>query len=78
MCCGACTHFNGSFDVDFPVECDDEYWEHPDPEKSFKQPLDQPSKISYFIAYLKLTQILAFALRTVVSVFFLSIHQTSI
>ncbi|KAF5349865.1 hypothetical protein D9758_014004 [Tetrapyrgos nigripes] len=26
------------FDIDLPVQCDDEYWEHPDPELAFKQP----------------------------------------
>jgi hypothetical protein len=49
------------------MECDDEYWENPDPEQAFKQPSGKPSKLSYFILYLKLDQILGFALRTIVS-----------
>ena len=56
-----------SFDLDLPVECDDEYWSPTGPEEPFKQPQGKPSKMSFFIAYLKLSQILAFALRTIVS-----------
>ena len=61
------TLFHSSFDLDLPAECDDEYWSPPDPKDAFKQPPGKPSKLSYFIAYLKLSQILAFALRTIVS-----------
>ena len=56
-----------SFDLEFPMECDDEYWVDPDPEKAFKQPPGKPSKISFFTSYLKLNQILGFALRTIAS-----------
>jgi hypothetical protein len=56
-----------SFDLDMPVECDDEYWEHNDPDQAFKQPPEMPSVIAYFNSSLKLSQILAFALRTIVS-----------
>jgi len=59
--------FYPSFDLDLPVECDDEYWAPTDPKDAFKQPPGKPSKMSFFIAYLKLSQILAFALRTIVS-----------
>ncbi|KAJ2935650.1 hypothetical protein H1R20_g1444, partial [Candolleomyces eurysporus] len=45
------------FDVDLPIECDDEYWENADPEKAFKQPPGMPSKVSYFCALLRLLQI---------------------
>ena len=60
-------NLNSSFDLDLPAECDDEYWSPSDPKEAFKQPPGKPSKMSYFIAYLKLSQILAFALRTIVS-----------
>ncbi|KAK7053471.1 Gypsy retrotransposon integrase-like protein 1 [Paramarasmius palmivorus] len=50
------------FDQELPVDCDDEYWGHPDPDVAFKQPPDNPSSISCFICYIKLTEILAFAL----------------
>jgi hypothetical protein len=57
-----------SFDLDPPIECDDEYWDHPDPEKAWKQPPDKPSYITAFLLMLKLMQLLAFTLRTVVSI----------
>lgn len=56
------------FDIDLPVECDDEYWEHPDPALTFKQPENKPSSISFFVSYLKLFHIQAFALRTLYSI----------
>lgn len=56
-----------SFDLDLPVDCDDEYWDHPDPEKCFKQPCNRPSSVSSFILYIRLQKILAFSLRTIVS-----------
>ena len=58
-----------SFDLDWPVDCDDEYWDNPDPEKCFKQPPNKPSLITAFILYLKLHKILALSLRTIVSDF---------
>jgi len=57
-----------SFDLDLPVDCDDEYWDHPDPEQRFKQPPNKPSLVKSFILTIRLLQILAFALRTIVSV----------
>ncbi|KAJ8077247.1 Gypsy retrotransposon integrase-like protein 1 [Marasmius tenuissimus] len=56
------------YDQELPCDCDDEYWENPDPELAFKQPPDKPSSISCFILYLKLCEILAFALRTLYSI----------
>jgi hypothetical protein len=56
-----------SFDADLPIACDDEYWLHPDPEKAFKQPDGKPSKVAYFNLQLRLSQIHAYALRTIVS-----------
>ncbi|KAI0052329.1 hypothetical protein FA95DRAFT_1601990 [Auriscalpium vulgare] len=56
------------FDLDLPVECDDEYWVTEDPEQAFKQPPGKPSRTSYFVSFLKLNQILAFALRTIYSI----------
>ncbi|KAF9220414.1 hypothetical protein BS17DRAFT_344209 [Gyrodon lividus] len=63
-----CAIQDEDFDLDLPVECDDEYWEHPDPEQAFKQPRDKPSAMSFFISFLKLNHILAFALRTIYSI----------
>lgn len=56
-----------SFDVDLPVDCDDEYWDLDDPELSFKQPPGKPSTASYHIAFIKLIDILGYAMRTIVS-----------
>lgn len=51
-----------------PTEVDDEYWENEqDPEQAFKQPPGKPSLLSYFVCFIKLNQILAVALRTIVS-----------
>jgi hypothetical protein len=49
-----------------PLSCDDEYLEHSDPEKAFKQPEGIPSKMDYFISMIRLNQILAFSQRTLV------------
>ncbi|KAG7096472.1 hypothetical protein E1B28_003904 [Marasmius oreades] len=62
----ATTH--DDFDVDLPVECDDEYWENPDPEKAFVQPVGKPSVVSFFVALLRLLDIVSFAQSTLYSV----------
>ncbi|KAK7005700.1 Zn(2)-C6 fungal-type domain-containing protein [Favolaschia claudopus] len=49
------------FDLDLPVECDDEYWDGPEP---FKQPPEKPSELAYVNCYIKLLDILGFAQRT--------------
>ncbi|KAJ7496528.1 fungal-specific transcription factor domain-containing protein [Mycena latifolia] len=54
-----------NYDVDYPVECDDEYWETSDPAMAFKQPPGKPSVVSYTIAYLKLLEILGMAQKTI-------------
>ncbi|KAI0030613.1 fungal-specific transcription factor domain-containing protein, partial [Vararia minispora EC-137] len=53
------------FDLEMPIDCDDEYWTHPDPSQAFKQPPGKPSLVSNFISNLKLVKILGFALRTI-------------
>ncbi|KAK7027746.1 Zn(2)-C6 fungal-type domain-containing protein [Favolaschia claudopus] len=55
------------FDVQLPTECDDRYWESSDPEKMFRQPEGQPSRVAFFNAYLRLSNILAFALHLLYS-----------
>ncbi|KAJ7346835.1 fungal-specific transcription factor domain-containing protein, partial [Mycena albidolilacea] len=49
------------FDLDLPMECDDIYWEGPEP---FKQPPGIPSQLAYLNCYIKLLDILGFAQRT--------------
>ena len=56
-----------SFDLPLPTECDDEYWLTPDGEPLFKQPPGKPSKVSAFVCMIRLGQIVAFAMRTIVS-----------
>ena len=58
-----------SIDCEYPVECDDEYWLTPEGKPLFKQPPEKPSKVSAFVYSIRLGQILAFALRTIVSQF---------
>lgn len=57
-----------SFDLDLPIDCDDEYWntDHPNPDERFKQPKDKPSLIASFTTLIKLNGILGLALRTIV------------
>ncbi|KAF9049328.1 hypothetical protein BDZ89DRAFT_1033163 [Hymenopellis radicata] len=62
-----CAIQDDDIDVDFPIECDDEYWEHPDPDKAFKQPAGKPSYVSFFVSGLKLNQIVGTCLRTLYS-----------
>ncbi|KAG7086785.1 hypothetical protein E1B28_002713 [Marasmius oreades] len=56
------------FDVDLPIECDDEYWEIDDPQKAFVQPEGKPSVLSFFVTFLKLLDIVGFAQRTLYAV----------
>ncbi|KAF9051141.1 hypothetical protein BDZ89DRAFT_526471 [Hymenopellis radicata] len=57
------------FDLELPVDCDDEYWIiAPNGEVTFQQPPDKPSSIVFFNQHLKLVEILAFVLRTIYSI----------
>lgn len=66
----------GRFDAELPLEVDDEYWETEDPEKAFQQPSGKPSKIAAFNSHLRLTKIVAYAMRTIVR--FLTLPRISI
>ncbi|KAL0068061.1 Gypsy retrotransposon integrase-like protein 1 [Marasmius tenuissimus] len=59
-------YFSGSFDLPLPLACDDEYWaweEQVDgsPDQEFKQPEDKPSRMIYWVTFLKLLDIMGFA-----------------
>ncbi|KAJ6502500.1 fungal-specific transcription factor domain-containing protein [Mycena sanguinolenta] len=54
------------YDQELPVECDDEYWDLPEP-LNFKQPKDEPAEISFFICYIKLLEIQASVTNTIYS-----------
>ncbi|KAE9394582.1 hypothetical protein BT96DRAFT_184035 [Gymnopus androsaceus JB14] len=46
------------FDLEFPPECDDEYWEIPsNPQMEFIQPIGKPSHMSYWHHFMKLLRI---------------------
>lgn len=63
-----------SFDVEPPLEVDDDCFDLDDPLNNYplvrQQPADRPALISSFIVSMRLRQILAFATRTLVSKFF--------
>ncbi|KAJ6482780.1 fungal-specific transcription factor domain-containing protein [Mycena sanguinolenta] len=48
------------FDVDLPLEVDDEYWEHPT--HPFQQPSGVPSRVAFFNTLMRLNHILGFCL----------------
>ncbi|KAJ6629500.1 fungal-specific transcription factor domain-containing protein [Mycena sp. CBHHK59/15] len=56
------------YDLDYPIECDDEFWDHPDPAMAFKQPSGRPSTMTYTTVYLKLIEIVGMTQRTVYSI----------
>ncbi|KAK0204277.1 fungal-specific transcription factor domain-containing protein [Desarmillaria ectypa] len=57
------------FDLEPPIECDDEYWDiAPDGKVHFNQPTGKPSKISNFSASIRLAEIMSFAVRTLYSI----------
>ncbi|ETW80752.1 hypothetical protein HETIRDRAFT_246745, partial [Heterobasidion irregulare TC 32-1] len=59
-----CATREEDFDADLPLEVDDEYWENEDPTLAFQQPPDKPCRVSAFKLLLRLTDIIAFTLRT--------------
>jgi hypothetical protein len=56
-----------SFDIDLPIECDDEYWYPEDTTLAFKQPLGKASRTSYFIQAIRLRLIHLRVMRRLVS-----------
>ena len=54
-----------SFDLELPVECDDEYWDiSADGGVTFRQPQDVPSRLAFFTRHIKLCEVLSFVSRT--------------
>lgn len=72
LCCSIlgrpCSIHDEDFDVELPAACDDEYWENPDSTLAFKQPEGMPSKVTFFNVSMRLSDILAFTLRTIYAV----------
>ncbi|KAH6906748.1 fungal-specific transcription factor domain-containing protein [Coprinopsis sp. MPI-PUGE-AT-0042] len=54
-------------DVDYPIQCDDEFWETGETNLSFVQPLGRPSYMAAFICNLRLCDIIGSMLRTLYS-----------
>lgn len=63
-----CSVHDEDYDLELPVECDDEYWDLSDPQTAWKQPPGSPSYVAYFNILIKLYDILGFTLRTIYSV----------
>ncbi|RXW18057.1 hypothetical protein EST38_g7793 [Candolleomyces aberdarensis] len=59
----ACGLQDEDFDLDLPLEVDDEYWG-----TGFVQPDGRPSVIAYFNSYLSLMDILAYSMRLIYSI----------
>ncbi|KAJ7830660.1 fungal-specific transcription factor domain-containing protein [Mycena olivaceomarginata] len=53
------------FDIDPPIECDDEYWEHPT--RPFQQPAGVPSRVTFFNTLMRLNHILSLSLKILYS-----------
>ncbi|KDR75839.1 hypothetical protein GALMADRAFT_68653, partial [Galerina marginata CBS 339.88] len=65
----ACGLAEEDFDLDLPLEVDDDYWEATeDGHGPFKQPSGVPSMVTAFNEFIKLTQIMAFAIRTLYTI----------
>ncbi|KAJ7774516.1 putative fungal-specific transcription factor [Mycena maculata] len=54
------------YDQDLPVDCDDEFWDLPEP-LNFRQPDQKPSDLTFFICYAKLLEIQASVTSTIYS-----------
>ncbi|KAI0288527.1 fungal-specific transcription factor domain-containing protein [Russula brevipes] len=59
-----CAAKEEDFNVEYPLEVDDEFWENDDPQLAFRQPPDKPSTIAVFNLWLKLTDFTASALHS--------------
>ncbi|KAF7360056.1 Zn(2)-C6 fungal-type domain-containing protein [Mycena venus] len=53
------------FDIDPPLEVDDEYWEHAT--HPFQQPIGVPSRVTFFTTLMRLNHILGFSLKVLYS-----------
>ncbi|KZV69843.1 hypothetical protein PENSPDRAFT_651985 [Peniophora sp. CONT] len=63
----SCSIQEEDFDLDLPIDVDDEYWDNPDPAQMFKQPPGRPSRMGFFIGLIKLGRVLGVALRSIFS-----------
>ncbi|KAL0950434.1 hypothetical protein HGRIS_010385 [Hohenbuehelia grisea] len=59
-----CVVQDDDYDLDLPVECDDEYWVVHNKRLYFQQPHNKPSRVAFFNSYLQVSQMCAWALYT--------------
>ncbi|PIL36105.1 transcription factor [Ganoderma sinense ZZ0214-1] len=59
-----CCSREEDLDLDLPLEVDDEFWENEDPELAFRQPDGKPALVSCFVHWIKLSHVVAYALKT--------------
>ncbi|KAI1784087.1 fungal-specific transcription factor domain-containing protein [Ganoderma leucocontextum] len=59
----SCCSREEDLDLDLPLEVDDEYWENDDPELAFRQPDGKPALVSGFVHWIKLSHVVAYALK---------------
>ena len=62
-----CLFHVGSFNAEYPLEVDDDFWENDDPQLAFVQPSDKPSTVITFNLWLRLTDFAASTLQSLVS-----------
>ncbi|KAF8142796.1 fungal-specific transcription factor domain-containing protein [Mycena galopus ATCC 62051] len=62
-----CTTQYEDIDADLLIECDDEFWETEDPARAFVQPAGKPARSTFYNCYLRLSNILAVALKMLYS-----------
>jgi hypothetical protein len=58
-------------DLQYPIACDDEYWERNSNGYTFYQPRNKPSLVEYFNCLLTLNRILSLTLKVLVSSLFI-------
>ncbi|KAF5376828.1 hypothetical protein D9757_008888 [Collybiopsis confluens] len=63
-----CALHEEDFDLELPIDCDDEYWVTSTSGDFFEQPPDKPSKIAFIRSFLEANVILSYALRTMYSI----------
>lgn len=72
-----CSFDFGSFDAEYPLEVDDEFWENDDSQLAFTQPSDKPSTVVAFNLWLRLTDFAASTLQRLVGALFCSLFVSS-
>ena len=68
-CVLVCLFDFGSFNAEYPLEVDDDFWETDDPQLAFMQPSDKPSMVIAFNLWLRLTDFAASTLQSLVGAF---------